>query len=86
MCCGWSFLPLVDRASKSHISNKNYDLVLNGGSIFDKKTSTDSDTVKKAGGFSDMITKMFKESKLKLTVKEPNNLYFDILNRYFLQK
>ena len=34
--CGWAHLPFIDE-QKNMIGNKGYDLILNGGGIFDQK-------------------------------------------------
>jgi len=80
LCCGWAHLPFKDPVTKQQVANKSYDLVLNGGSIFDKKKPLDPSGKSGSGGaWNDLIAKMFKESKLKLNVKEPSNLFFEIL-------
>ena len=81
LCCGWSSLPLIDPATKQHLVNKSYDLILNGGSLFDSKIPLDPKTRRNSGSnFNDLISKMFKESKIKLNIKEPANVFLDTLN------
>ena len=73
-------MPFTDPATKQHIANKSYEIILNGGSFFEKKVPLDPKTRRNSGGFNDLINKMFKESKIKLNVKEPSNHFFETLN------
>ncbi len=81
LCCGWTHLPFRDPVTKQQVANKSYDLVLSGGSIFEKKRPLDPKGGAAGGSaWNDLIGKMFKESKLKVNVKEPSSLFFDTLN------
>jgi hypothetical protein len=35
VCCGWAHLPFHDPVTKTYITNRSYDLLLNGGSVYD---------------------------------------------------
>jgi hypothetical protein len=41
LSCGWAHLPFMDTVSNTSLGNKSYDLILNGGSIFDKNVPLD---------------------------------------------
>ena len=43
LCCGWAHIPFVDHVSNTQIVNKSYDLLINGGSIYDKNVPLDPD-------------------------------------------
>jgi hypothetical protein len=41
LCCGWAHIPFLDSSSRLALVNKSYDVVLNGGSVYDKNITLD---------------------------------------------
>lgn len=46
MGCGWAHIPFIE-SSRFQITNKSYDLILNGGSVFDKNVPLDPNLASK---------------------------------------
>lgn len=69
----------MDSQSKLQLLNRGYELVLNGGSVWDKNVPLDPNLNRNTGGFGELITKIFKESKIKFNVKEASNTFSENL-------
>ncbi|CAF0747243.1 unnamed protein product [Brachionus calyciflorus] len=80
LCCGWAHLPFMDSENNFQLVNKSYDLVLNGGSVYDKNMPLDPNVPRNTGPINDIITKLFKESKIKFTFRDPTSQVIETLN------
>jgi hypothetical protein len=56
-------LPFKEPTTNNQITNKNYDLILNGGSIFDRNIALDPETARTS---MDMLFNSFFSFFLKL--------------------
>lgn len=83
MCCGWAHLPFIDESQNFQLVNKSYDLVLNGGSVYDKSMPLDPNLPRNNGVINEFITKLFKESKIKFNIREPSSQAMETV-RYFI--
>lgn len=66
-------MPFTDEDKNFQLVNKSYDLVLNGGSVYDKDMPLDPNVPRNNGAFNEFITKLFKESKIKFNIREPTS-------------
>ena len=62
LCCGSVFLPFVDPVSQTQIVNKNYDLLLFGGSIYDKNVPLDPEIARNSKLFETCNNKLNKNT------------------------
>jgi hypothetical protein len=81
LACGWAHIPFTDPDTGTQIVNKSYDLILSGGSIYEKNIALDPSLARRrnSGPLNEMIVKLFKESKIKFSVKEPAHQFSEIL-------
>ena len=62
------------------IVNKSYDLLLNGGTIFDDAgVPVNPAVTRKSNLIGNLLEKIFKESKIKFTVDQPYTQFDETL-------